>query len=235
MRHASQHPLFWIGLLCASVSVAAGAEPVARSAAERTWKPMADWYRPDLRITKLAPRSVEQSEVRIKMGDDPRWAAPDWDDSEWEVIERTRVPLNAGVFWLRLRTRTTGRDEPVPALVMIAGGASAWECHWDGVLIGSKGEPGNSRPAETEGASSEDIELPAKLTGPGEHVIALRMSTYRSAKVGARFAQLLFWTVPPAKHRDLKSKLDLLPAMGVGAMLTIGIAPSSCGCWPTAG
>ena len=185
---------------------------------------MADWYRPDLRITKLAPRSVEQSEVRIKMGDDPRWAARDWDDTGWEVIERTRVPLNAGVFWLRVRTRTTGVEETVPALFVISGGVSVWAGHWDGVLIGSCGEPGNSRQAEIEGASSRGIELAAPLTGPGEHVIALRMSTYHGTKVGARFAQLLLYTVPPAKHRDLTSKLVLLPAMGVGSMLTIGIA-----------
>ena len=221
MRRASSHLLLGIGLIGASL---AGAQPARLESAAHTWKPMADWYRPELRITKLAPRSVEQSELRLRMGDDPRWAAPDWDDRAWQVIERTEVPLNAGVFWLRLRTRTTGREERVPALVLLAGNTYSWECYWDGVLIGARGKPGDSPSAEIEGRRSEDIELSENLAGPGENVVALRVSTYRSATLGARFTQLLFWTVPSEKLRDLRSKLDLLPALGVGAMLTIGLA-----------
>src|SRR5205814_836466 len=108
---------------------------------------MRDWYRPDLRITQLTSRTVEQSEVRIQMGDDSRWAATDWDDRTWDVIDRTRVPLNAGPFWLRVRVRTTAKDELIPALLVISGG-SAQDIYWDGELMASSGIPGKTRDTE---------------------------------------------------------------------------------------
>ena len=219
MRLPSPH-LILIGTL---LGVAAVAEPLPGNAAGRTWKSTADWYRPDLRVPKLAPRSVEQSELRLKMGDDARWAAPDWDDRGWRVIERTQVPLNAGIFWLRVRVRTEGGRERIPALVL--GGASrAEEVFWDGVLIRANGTPGHSREAEFRGSSEASFELPAAMTEPGEHVVALRLSTYGRARVGDRHAQLLLWTVPPDEMRALEARLNLFPAMGVGAMLTIGLA-----------
>ena len=183
---------------------------------------MADWYRPDLRITKLVARTVQQSEVRIQMGDDPRWAAPDWDDSTWAVVERSRLPLNAGPFWVRTRVRTQAQNESMPALLIINGG-SAKDVYWDGMPAGSSGVPGNSPETERVGISELQYELSATMCAPGEHVVALRMSTYHSGKVGARFAQLLLWTVPPKALQQLGAKLDLLPAMGVGAMMTIGL------------
>jgi hypothetical protein len=219
MRFLGPHLILFGALLGA----AAGAEPPAENAAGRTWKPTADWYRPDLRVPKLTPRSVEQSELRLQMGDDPRWAAPDWDDRAWRVIERTQVPLRAGIFWLRVRVRTEGGRERIPALVL--GGASrAEEVFWDGVLIRANGTPGHSREAEIRGSSEAAFELPAAMTDPGEHVVALRLSTYGRARVGDRHAQLLLWTVPPEEMRALEARLNLFPAMGVGAMLTIGLA-----------
>jgi hypothetical protein len=66
--------------------------------------------------------------------------------------------------------------------------------------------------------------LTAKAAATGEHVIALRVSAQHPSILGERFLRLLFWTVPPEKLQELGSKLGLLIAMGVGAMLTIGIA-----------
>ncbi|MEO5957753.1 MAG: histidine kinase [Opitutaceae bacterium] len=224
MRRALLLPLFWRWVFCAAVWTANAAEPETRNFADRTWKPMADWYRPDLRITKLTPRTIEQSELRIQMGDDPRWAAPDWDDRTWTPVERTRVPSKKGIFWLRLRVRSTGRDEPIPGLLMIRGGLSAWECYWDGVAAGSWGTPGNSVAAEREKGATTLIELPSSMTVSGEHVVALRVSTYHSPQEAGGYAPLLFWTTPPEAYEALGATLRLFPAMGVGAMLTIGIA-----------
>ncbi|HUG09768.1 MAG TPA: histidine kinase [Opitutaceae bacterium] len=120
--------------------------------------------------------------------------------------------------------RTTGPDEQVPSLINIGGGISAWDCYWDGVLISSSGTPGNSRQTEIGGMSSARVELSPEMAEAGQHVVAIRLSTFRSARAGARFAQLSFYTLPLEKFRALDMKLNLLPAMGVGAMLTIGVA-----------
>ena len=156
------------------------------------------------------------------MEDDPQSAEVGWDDSTWEVVERNRLPLDAGPFWLRVRVRTQALNESMPALLIIHGG-SAKEVYWDGVPIGLSGVPGNSLETERVGTNQVQYELSPTMCAPGEHVVALRMSTYRGGKVGARFAQLLLWTVPPKDLQRLSAKLDLLPAMGVGAMLTIGL------------
>jgi hypothetical protein len=183
---------------------------------------MADWYRPELRVTKLAPRSVEHSEVRLRMGDDLRWAASDWNDSEWDQIDRTRLPLNAGIFWLRVRVRTTVEHERIPALVMLAG-VSAAEVFWDGVQVHTAGTPGHNRERKKVGVSESRFELPASATAAGEHVLALRISTFGPGKVGHRFARLFLVTIDPEDFRVLDGNLRMLAPMGVGAMLTIAI------------
>lgn len=220
--------LFLRGLILSAalwggVGVLFGAEPASSPVPRSGWRPMADWYNPDLRVTKLAPRTVEQSELRLQMGDDPQWAAPDWNDRGWQVIERVQVPAMAGIFWLRVRVRTTGTTETVPSLVLVTGGLSAWECYWDGVPVGTQGIPGTTPEKEIEGVALGTFELPPALTAPGEHVVAWRVSTYHSANLGPRSVRLLFWTVPPEAYREMDSKLSLLPAMGVGAMVTLGI------------
>lgn len=198
--------------------------PVAavEAAATHTWKPQADWLPPTNQIIKLLPRTVEHSEVRIRMGDDIRWAAPDWDDSDWQVIGRDRLPLHAGIFWLRLRVRTLGRDERLPSLVFSDEKAHDFYC--DGVLVHSSGVPGNSPQEEVDGMTGTHFELPPDATIPGEHVFALRMSSYHWGAVGARFARLGLSTLDSDKFRMFDSKMNMLPAMGIGSMLTIALA-----------
>ena len=223
MLHAFPHWFFWGWVLCASVGSSIGAEVARGNGAEHTWKPMADWYEPDLRQPKLAPRSVEQSELRIHLRDDPRWAEVDWDDSTWTVIDRTRVPLGAGIFWLRVRVRTTGRDEQMPSLILLSGG-SALEVYWDGALVNSSGSPGNNRQAEIAGTNLVKFELPANMTEAGEHVVALRMSNYRGKDMSRGFSALYFLTLELKQYHALSSKLSLLMGTGAGAMLAIGVA-----------
>lgn len=183
---------------------------------------MAAWYRPDLRIPRLTDRAVEQSEVRLHFGDDPRWADPQWNDDDWAVIARNSIPVRAGIFWLRLRVRTPP-GMPVPGLVFLAESV-AHEFFWDGERVHGSGRPGRSRGEEIAGMNKVYFELPAAAVAAGEHVVALRMSTYRRPKVGGTTMPLAIWNVPPEAYRALDARLRLLPAMGIGAMLTLGVA-----------
>ncbi|MEO6001691.1 MAG: histidine kinase [Opitutus sp.] len=221
MRFPRLSVFFWSFAFCASVCSLSRAGPVPGSTGEHTWKPMADWSRPDLRAPKLAPRTVEQSELRLQRGDDARWAAPDWDDGLWETIDRDRVPFKAGIFWLRLRTRTMGRDESLPRQAT-AGGISAWECYWDGALVCARGSPGTTAETEIKGDKA-NIDLSAVQAAPGEHVIALRVSTFNSPRGKDGLTWMYLWTIPPEQFRALDQRSNLLSAMGVGAMLTLAL------------
>ena len=89
------------------------------------------------------------SEVRLKHGDDARWANPDWDDRDWAVIDPTAIPARVGIFWLRFRVRVPDRamrilprqgpswTDPDPRRVNAIGMAFAGssEFYWDGQLV----------------------------------------------------------------------------------------------------
>jgi hypothetical protein len=157
------------------------------------------------------------------MGDDPRWADPSLDDSSWKVIDRAKLPVHAGIFWLRVRVRTEDGRGRIPNMALINAG-SAMEVFWNGILTASTGTPGNSRESEVGGNLRVLFEFPLQMAEGAEHVVALRMSTYRRETVGGRPLSLWMNNVPPDQYRALDAKLNLLPAMGVGAMMTIAIA-----------
>ncbi|MGI8655725.1 MAG: hypothetical protein ACR2LC_10950, partial [Pyrinomonadaceae bacterium] len=93
---------------------------------------------------------------RYHTGDDARWAAQQIDDSSWEIIDSTRLPIERlpksgwqGIGWFRLRVRLDGTAADVPlAFEMNHWGAS--EIFVDGVLVKRFGVVGAS--AETEQA-----------------------------------------------------------------------------------
>ncbi len=201
--------------------IASAAEPPA-PASGRVWRPMAAWYPPENRLAKLTDPAVEHSEVRLRLGDDPRWADPRWNDDDWTVIARTGVPAQAGIFWLRLRVRTPP-DIRVPGLVVMLGGG-AHEFFWDGERVHASGLPGGEPGDEIAGLNNVQFELPSSALAPGEHVVALRMSIHRRPRIGDATARLFFYTVPPGAYRTLDARVRLLPAMAAGAMFTLGAA-----------
>ncbi|HWA24238.1 MAG TPA: histidine kinase [Lacunisphaera sp.] len=141
-------------------------------------------------------------EFRFKLGDDPRWSARDWDDSDWPVIGTTDgrprprlevLPARAGVFWMRYRVERSTlpgyhpgvasylwpRDEPgAPINSIFLPGTLSYELYWDGRLIGRAGVVGNSRETEIPGPLDNTMLIPEELLGPGPHVVAMRASNY---------------------------------------------------------
>jgi hypothetical protein len=161
--------------------------------------------------------------MRIRTGDDPRWAAPSWDDAKWTVLENRYAVLhkNLGIFWVRLRVRSRGDAESLPALVSLAETASS-EVFWDGVLVHRSGTPGMDREHEVPGPLSSLFEIPRGLLGPGPHVIALRMSTYHYNRPDTP-QRVVVLNVRPDLMAAANERRRLYPAMAVGAMLVTGI------------
>ncbi len=131
--------------------------------------------------------------MRHRAGDDPRWAAPDWDDRDW--APGNNVPGRAGIHWVRFRfTPLSGGgpgflpDAPMRDLsgidlvtgfdrVFLAAPYS-YAFYWDGKLVGRNGTVGATREAETPGRLDNVFVIPPDLRGPGGHVVAIRLSGF---------------------------------------------------------
>jgi hypothetical protein len=168
--------------------------------------------------------------VRQQAGDDHRWADPAWDDSTWK--SGTTVQAGTGPLWLRFRFKLPEQrgawaaggavtataplpvEPPLDGLYLAA--VYPFELYWDGKYIGGSGKVGRSR--ETEGAGPLDnlIALPPHLTTPGEHVVAMRVSTYRYNFPADSF-EILPSLVNLAEFRYREGRRPLFPLVGATA------------------
>lgn len=134
-------------------------------------------------------------DIRLRHGDDPSWAAPDHDDSDWTRITSADFPAQAGVFWVRIRlvrpARPTGVMEPdryaylwpdettaAPVDALFLSSVYSFELFLDGRRLAGGGVVGHDRESEKTGPLDHLIRIPEDLRGQGGHVLALRMSTY---------------------------------------------------------
>jgi hypothetical protein len=122
---------------------------------------------------------VNQHLVRMKAGDDPRWADPALDDSSWPEVRFSDVPETGGIVILRARVPLEARHfaEGRPTGVFLAALASC-ELAWDGDLIGQSGRPAPTAGREIPGPVQAHWVIPDRLATAGEHVAALRCSAH---------------------------------------------------------
>ena len=160
--------------------------------------------------------------IRFQHGDDPRWAAPDFDDSGWQQISGYDLPSRAGIYWVRLRVKlrdTSGERPPDGLLLKIV---ASYEVYWDGRLIGRNGAVGASAEQETPGYVDALFQIPAGLLEPGEHVLALRMSSFHTGFPGPTYGLLIF----PGNFRTIlvqRSRTAMFSLMAVGAALVVAV------------
>ena len=113
--------------------------------------------------------------VRYHIGDNPKWADPDWDDSIWLSASLSNLPDSAAVLWIRFIT-------PVPQVQtpgLTVTGAVAREVYWDGILIGEAGTVGTNYETEQPGPIDATFRVPDSLATPGTHQVAIRLSSFR--------------------------------------------------------
>lgn len=129
----------------------------------------------------VVPVTLGQSVValtgpwKFHVGDDPHWADPGFDDSQWETVDLTPTPQTtaaavpipgwvtgwtarghegyAGFAWYRMRVRITGVDGPL-TLLGPEWFDSAFQVFADGRLVGSFGDLSGSTPQLYEGNPS---------------------------------------------------------------------------------
>jgi hypothetical protein len=220
------HCFIALALLVLLAPVAGGAAAPAEAA--REWRHPVEWAPPLIRssverwFADLPPR-LQYSELRFQAGDDPRWAAPGWDDRAWPVRGYWDLPARSGVFWVRFRVRL-GEDGAarLPTGVMIST-VTAYEIFWDGTQLGGSGVPGMDRSREVPGQVDRWFSLPGDLAGPGEHVVVLRLSSHRcgfpSARTGLRLV------IDDAERlQRVAVREAVVPTLAAGATLMAGLA-----------
>lgn len=219
MNRAVRRCWGWVVLLLAgSLGTADAAE------GDHTWShPAREYPRSLRRWFEPLPAALQYSEVRYMAGDDPRFAGREWDDSAWAVKGIWDLPARTGVDWVRFRVRMGPDGEaPLPSGLMIST-ARAYEVYWDGVLLGTSGTPGGSRETEVAGRLDQIFSIPGHLHGPGEHVVALRTSSYR---VGFPAPQsgFRFLLDDPARLQGTVLREAFVPTLAAGALCMIALA-----------
>src|SRR6478736_8730943 len=133
-------------------------------------RPCLLWILAILPVASLpaAPTTWDPPVIKLKYGDDPRWAAPDWDDSNWTTIQFSEFPARAGIFWVRIRP--VKPDRPVrleeldryaylwpddasgfPTDALFLSTVYSFELYLDGRRIATGGVVGHDRASERPG------------------------------------------------------------------------------------
>ncbi|PJJ60165.1 histidine kinase [Hymenobacter chitinivorans] len=106
----------------------------------------------------------------FRTGDDPRWAAPRYDDSGWQ---NERSATGNQVFWVRHHVGLPQWDSTA-LLGVVVRSFGGFEVYWDGSRIGRNGRPASATRPEVPGTETSYYLVPAALAKPGPHVVALR-------------------------------------------------------------
>lgn len=121
---------------------------------------------------------VSPSGYFIADGDDPAWAAPEFDHSRWRFQRDRRIDVPAGIQWIRapIHIPASYIEENQP-LSVIVGAMASNELYFNGVLVGTNGSPAATPAEEEPGLITARYYLPPSLVQPGENIIAVRLSS----------------------------------------------------------
>lgn len=167
-----------------------GAAPATSSAGE------VDGPAPAMRIRIGRASHLLTGPWRFHVGDEMRWAAPDFDDSRWETVDLTPAPgahdgdvglMNyvpgwwarghdgyTGYAWYRMHVAI---DAPADAGLALLGPAyveDAYQVFWNGTLIGGSGDFSGTTPV-IYSTKPQVLRLPPGATDGGDAVIAIRV------------------------------------------------------------
>ncbi|MEA2239598.1 MAG: hypothetical protein QOC81_4322 [Thermoanaerobaculia bacterium] len=117
--------------------------------------------------------------VRMRIGDDPSWATPSYDDRRWRSIEVNDVPNVPDIVWLRTPVDLSHiARPPTHPLGLAFSGMAAHEIFWDGIQIGKGGTPARTAAGEEPGPVDSLYQVPDALATRGVHSVAMRLSAF---------------------------------------------------------
>lgn len=204
-------------LLCLALAAAAAAGSAAEGGGGRENGGRYEYFS---RTNQPAPPPGRVPDIRFRRGDDARWAAPDFDDSAWARIDGREMPSRDGIYWVRWRVPARWPQHPAAPLRdgLLLKVVASYELYWDGRFIGRNGRPSADRDDEAPGVVDALFQIPPELLGPGEHLLALRMSSWHTGfpapTYGLNFTAGNFRTMLVQRSRTA-----LFSVMAVGASL----------------
>ncbi len=117
-------------------------------------------------------------EVAWKVGDDPAWASPGFDDRGWRRSPYEDLAGQESLFWMRTRfSLGPSHAAGVEPLAIWFSGMATCDFYWDGVAVEFEGTPGADAEAEVPGPIDGRAYLATTLATEGEHLLAARCST----------------------------------------------------------
>jgi hypothetical protein len=124
-------------------------------------------------LTAQSGLAISPSQCAWRQGDNPGWAAPDLDESEWQPVA-TWVPIATPTpyFWLRCRFDPSQLAPTVQPALQVSGDL-AWQVFAGGRLVGESGNIANG--SHTVGLV-EEYSAPELARRHGPVVVAVRMT-----------------------------------------------------------
>ena len=167
---------------------------------------------------------------RYRAGDDPAWADPRYDDSDWtsahtwfdyHAIERGALPPGLpGIGWFRLHLRVDSALAHMPLGLAVYRG-SATEVYLDGELVHKTGRVGRTR-AEEE-ARWDYTPTAISLREDATHVLAVRYSNFSAEEIFEVGEDAGFYLMLGVLPTMLESHARLTRRASVHQMLLTGI------------
>ncbi|HUX44990.1 MAG TPA: SpoIIE family protein phosphatase [Terracidiphilus sp.] len=163
---------------------------------------------------------------KFRIGDNPKWADPSYDDSQWETVDLTPTPQTtvpgvpipgfvagwearghpgyAGYAWYRMRVRIRGAASPL-TLLSPEWFDDAFQVFANGRLIGSFGDFNGSVPTLYEGK-------PARFSLP--------VSAYESSPGGTTFLAFRFYMATASLGLGVRGGMHGPPRIGLPGAAT---------------
>ncbi|WP_133272984.1 hypothetical protein [Hymenobacter radiodurans] len=141
-----------------------------------------------LRVNSLSPKGSQSGLLlengwRYRVGDNPQWARPDFDDSAWDTINparpRQELPprLRTDISWLRLRFCLADSLRQRAVMLQVVG-YGAWEIYLNGRLLQRHGTIQANPTHVPDPDNLPPVVVP--FGGPAEQVLAIRFAPWQS-------------------------------------------------------
>ncbi len=157
---------------------------------------------------------------RFQRGDDPRWADRDFDDSNWETLSAHALPSRDGIYWVRWRISQRFNNPYFKRDGLLLKMVASCDLYWDGQLIGRNGRVSDREEDEGPGVVDALFQIPGELLGVGEHVVALRISSFHTGFPTPTYGLNFTW----GNFRTMlveRSRTAIFSVMAVGAALVV--------------
>jgi len=131
------------------------------------------------KIDLFSKRPLDISTWKYQAGDRAEWAALNFDDRAWNLVS-SEILRNPQTHWVRTDVILEGNidDSDVLALQFIHW-PPAFEVYWDGALVGRSGAIDSRGKFSSSSPRLITLRLSRERTGPGRHVLALRLAFNR--------------------------------------------------------